>query len=293
MTPTLIDWTLTGGYRRLVVWRTDTTGVSLSTGVARVLEQSSEPTRAPQSDGTLRTDARSRAVAVGLFGWPQVATLRRWARDAEDDPDVRVRAVLVAAGRGTHLVWDEAVPPVLTPLASIRGDLTGDALLLHTGRYHAYVHDSPNLLAGRAFGPGGDWTASSGTVTWGVDADGAVTAQLSNAVLSTSVVLPAPGLAVGFAAEYLTDFTLDARIDPRRADGTFAGGALSLGPGPAEVAQLVTTLPHGVWSVRLEVSGTGTFRLPALLTRRVDGSYVAPVVLAEPGGSGGGGAPGF
>ena len=211
--PVSPDWLLRGGYRALVVYRTDTQEAVATRSVRPVAFAEEAETR-QLADGTLDDVRRVRAVAPEVASWPAVVALRRWAADG-----ARIRAVLIAAGRAPHLLWDEPVPVLLRSFNEGRGTLSGDRLVLHTARYDAAVESSPDLLGTDL---GALWAGSA------------------------ERVLPAPGLTV-----YAVGGSVEARD---RAGGVLAsaagGGALVLPAGTwslsvtgAERPQLVTVAP--------------------------------------------------
>ena len=214
------QWLLRSGYGLLVVYAVDAAGapvpgVSFATRSVRPLAYAdSEPETRLVATGETVDETRPRAVAPEIAGWPEIQRLRHW-----QTLGYRVRAVVVAAGRGRHVLWGEAVRPRLRSFSEGRGSLEGDRLLLETARFDAAVAESPDLLALAA-------------PLW--NADGAPTEWAGSA----SVVLPAPGLAVYGYAEG-ADSTLEA-LD--------AAGAVLLASGPAAVPGL--RLPSGTWSVR-------------------------------------------
>lgn len=272
---TLTPWLLRGGYRMVVLARTDT-GEAVATTQANVLEATDTTGRRLMDDGTLRDDTRERSFLVGLHNYGDAAMVERWRADG-----AAVTMRLIAAGRGEHVVWDEPVPVLYERLPSARGALGGRGVLVHSGLFTPAIYDGPDLLSGLVFADAGDWTAAgTGTVTWGTDAGGAVTAALdevggTNPVsLSTTVVLPAPGLTVAFAVDAVADTDLSLTVEPLTFAGADAGGSATEPAVGTGVTDVVTTLPTGTYKVRVTVSGTGTVRLPELLTRKVSGSMI-------------------
>ena len=239
-------WVLRGGYSRLVLWAVDAsgdaTGESLSTGVVgRVGFAEDGETRA-LDDGALQELTRTRAVAPPLSRWSDVLELRRWAHAGR-----RVRAVLVARGRGHHLLWDEAVPVLLRSFSD-DGTLSGDRLLLSTERFAASVESAPDLLGTGHGLVTGAWEGSA------------------ERVLPAGASAGAPGLTVyGVGDDAVTIEALDA-------DGT----VLATSPGAPSIAALA--LPEGAHAVRVSSASR-----PSLLTRL--SAPASPVVATGADGS--------
>lgn len=186
-------WLLTGGFARLVVYRTDT-GEAISTPDCAPVGGFEATVETRQlSDGTLDVAARTFPLDVLVCDLASVETLRRWRAELDAGADVRVRARLLASGSGPHLVWDEPVPPVISAVAGGRGGLSGERLTLHSGLYAPDVVQSPDLAARVAGGRqvpfggdagaagGGGWSAS-GDVVW---ADAGAWAPTGYASLTT------------------------------------------------------------------------------------------------------------
>ena len=200
--PVSPDWLLRGGYRALVVYRTDTQE-AIVTRSARPVAFAEEAETRQLADGTLDDVRRVRAVAPEVASWPAVVALRRWAADG-----ARIRAVLIAAGRAPHLIWDEPVPVLLRSFNEGRGALSGDRLVLHTARYDAAVESSPDLLGtdlGAAWpGTAGRVLPAPGLTVYGVG--GGVEAHdrsgnvLASAATGAALVLPAATWSVHVTA---------------------------------------------------------------------------------------------
>lgn len=209
---TFPDWILRGGFERLVLWAVDAagapTGDTLSCGVVAPVAFAEAGERRTLDDGTLQDLTRLHAVAPALSLWPDVLTLRRWRAAGH-----RVRAVLVAKGRGHHVLWDQAVPILLRPFSE---DASGDRLTLHTEVFDAAVDEAPDLL--------------------GTDLDGTWASPSTR-------VLPAPGLTV-YAS--IPGATVDPDVTIEALD--FAGAVLAT----STTAPLVRfTLPASTFSVRV------------------------------------------
>ena len=275
MIPGLTNYQIRGGFGRGVLYDPATGDVAdVRFGAAERADP--EPGRVTLDDGTLDERARGRGLVVSAFGEREARQIEAWATAG-----TAVCAVALARGRGRHRLWREPVPCLSTERAAPVASLGGVDVLLRTALYTPTVYDDSNLLAGLVFGPGGDWTAEgTGTVTWGTDGDGAVTATLDDlggtdpVSLYTEVVLPAPGLPVAFAADVSADTSGALSISPRGFDNLLRGPGITepaSGDGPTDV---VHTLPEATYRVRVVLSGAATYRLPTLLTRKVTGSRI-------------------
>ena len=182
------DWLLRGGYRALVVYRTDTQEAIVTRSV-RPVAFAEEPETRQLADGTIDDVRRVRSVAPEVASWPAVAALRRWAAEVLPGPEPRVlvRAALIASGRSPHLIWNEPVPVALRAFNEGRGTLSGDRLVLHSSRYDAAVVSTPDL-----FGATGAWAGGA------------------------TQVLPVPGLTVYGAGSF---------VNAIGRGGEFLGGA--------------------------------------------------------------------
>lgn len=214
-----LSWVLTSGFRRVVLWAMSggaPTGDALSTAVALPVGFAADGETAVMDDGTLSERARVQAVAPALARFADVVELRRWQALG-----YRVRGVLVSAGRGAHVLWDEPAPIILRAFAPERGGLSGTRLVLHTSAFDAAVATSPDLLeqAAPRYGPDGAPLAWPGVAT---------------------VVLPAPGLGVTAVAPEGEDTTVIARD----VSGAMLASAVS--PGLTSLR-----LPEGTFDVRV------------------------------------------
>ena len=269
-----ITWALGGGAALLVVWRDDTgeSVVTARAALAGPLDDGAEYVTA--GDGTARRRSGGPSLAVDVFDWPSAAALRRWAADG-----ARVRARLIGRTTAPHDVWDEPVAVVLSPVRGDAGARSGVRLRLSSAKPRAAVSSSPDLLDRVAFGDGGDW-AASGSPAWGVDGDGAATVTLDADTVETTVDLPAPGLAVALVADVVENDGVSLEALPQRFSGLNIGAGVVEPVLGAGVKDAVLGLPDGTHRVRLRISGSGVVRLPALLTRKPDGSPIHPAEAA-------------
>jgi len=138
----------TGGYRRLVLWRTDVAnGSSVVTDLFGPAPAQDARTNERYADGASRPTSAVRALNALVCGAAAVHTLRAWATAG-----ATVRGLELARGfRGRHHVWDEESPLILEPADAPAGSLTGDRVLLESGAWAAAVEQSPDLLAAAAW----------------------------------------------------------------------------------------------------------------------------------------------
>ncbi len=281
-----LAWVLRGGFGRLVVWRPDTKEY-VSTTMARPAGVVDDTERETLGSGARRAVRRTRALALDVVAADAVQILDGWA-----EAGVEVRAALLAATTGRHVLWDEAVPAETAVVGPAPAALSGANFVLHTERFDADVTHSPDLLSRFAFEDGGGWAEApgSGTVTWSTDILGRPNVVLTgDAEVSAEVVLPAEGLGLCLSVEVVADADrtgyvpqgpsvdgVKLRIEPLRASGASAGNVVTERAfgAPGQTADVVTRLPRGTYSVRVSIIGEGTIAAPALTTRRRDGSAI-------------------
>lgn len=299
----LTNYVLRGGYRSATFWRTDT-GASLSTSMVRHVAFADEPVLRELATGQEDEVARRRSIVPEIPSEDVCRTLRAWKAAG-----AQIRGLFVARGQGRHYQWEEPSRIILGPFDSLPGSFTGDRLRLSTARYAAAVYEDTSLLAPRLFGTGGNWLlyksnpGGTGSVTWGTDADGNVTATLSapageTVALYVDRVLPVPGLVVSFALWLGAIGIADALTAKLRASAlTYAESLTPVaynGQASSTVEELLIeadgnaaesmayTIPAGAYAVRfavelaaVEAVRTLTFKLPVLLTRGVGGEVVS------------------
>lgn len=294
-----LDWVLRPGsapYGAVAVWRADGTA-SLVTREATVLAVDLGEERRTLSTGVLQTMERRAHVEVAFHNAADVRALEAWAADGAD-----VCARLLSTRPAPHLFWDEPVP---VHLDAYRGALAGRALTLHSEATGAAVYESPDLLAGLTFGPGGDWVGVGpyDPITWETDAAGepVMVLDMSGGDAGgayVDLVLPAGLLWVALSfVEGTRSGAGQAVVYPRIVAAPIGGTPTwPLGPDVDDAVYLaneVTTaqrgyrLPADTYHVRVgfELDNTGgagdafrRVRAPRLLTRWRSGEPIGATV---------------
>ena len=221
-------WLLRAGYGRLILWRVDASGDpvtasgTVDTASVRPLGYAPSEEVRTLGDGTTEVVTRVTSIAPEVVGWDKIQTLRAWQAAG-----YRVRGVVLARGRGRHILWNQSVPVRLLPFSDGRHTLEGDRLTLETHLRAPAVTEDPDLLA------------------FAEVADDVATA-----------VLPAPGLRVyawlpdGTSIDPAAEQTIDALDSAGEVLATTSGYLPTL------------VLPDDTWSVRRTGAGVLTAYQP-------------------------------
>lgn len=245
------NWRPIGRYAWLVLYRTDTQDV-IRTRMVRPTSAVffDETERRGLADGTQKPVRVQRGCAPEIMAWPDVDTIRQWQADG-----ARTRALLVSAGKGMHMIWDEPVPVLLDALDAPRVH-QGVRAVLHSDVFDAAIYHDISLMKGAAYADNGDGT---GTM---------------------DMVLPIPGLTVYGIDETGYDvITLKAY---GRGGAALETQTIAKASIPNQFTQM--TLPSGTYRVELTGPYYESGAKPLLTTAEpVVGEYVGGFELGAEG----------